>query len=208
MPAAQEQKPSSTKPSIHLSSSVLQKLIVFNLVWSVLGVFADWNWLSSIPFYLIPFTVICSLYPPLLLTIYILLHRGKQPPQVLIWFTSIGIITYGLMAQLYFPLLMSWKGFNLHDFGSMFWVAAYGLQFFLIKKYLRPLPFTQLALVISYFIAINSAHYFYPTFVDFNINNYPDWLKYTTAIGTILLQIFALSLTWKVAHQNSRHPSN
>jgi hypothetical protein len=207
MPAPQEQKPSSSQPP-NLSSNLLQKLIVFNFIWSILGIFADWTWLSSIPFYLIPFTVICSLYPPLLLIIYIFIKQGKNPPQALLWFTSIGLISYGLMAQLYFPLLMSWKGFNLHDFGSMFWVAAYGLQFFLIRKYLRPLPLTQLTLVMAYFIAINSTHYFYPTFVDFNIYNYPNWLKYTTAIGTISLQIFAILLTWKVAHKNSHRASN
>ncbi|MGL5831066.1 MAG: hypothetical protein ACRCZE_02850 [Candidatus Altimarinota bacterium] len=192
MSVAQEQKP-----------TLLQKLIIFNLIWSILGIIADWSWLSYIPFQLIPFTIICSLYPPLLLIIFLLIQKGKNPPQILLWLTSIGIISYGLAAQIYFPLLMSWKGFNLHDFGSMFWVAAYGLQFFLIKKYLRPLPLVQLVIIITYFLIVNSTHYFYPTFIDFILPNYPNWLKYTTAITVISLQILAIFFTWKVAKKNS-----
>lgn len=192
------------KPSTKISSKYLNILIAFNLLWSVLGIYADWNWLSVIPTFLIPFTIICSLYPPLLLIIFLLDKKNKQFPQALLWLTSIGLVTYGSMAQIYFPLLMTWKGFNLHDFGSMFWVAAYGLQFFLIKKFLRPIPFLQLLIIVIYFVIVNCTHYFYPTFIDFILYGYPLWLKYFTAFATIALQIFATFIIWQIARKNSR----
>lgn len=203
MSAAQGQK-----PPVILSQKNLYILIVFNLIWSVLGVYADWNWLSSIPFYLIPFTIICSFYPPLLLIIFLFQKNNKAAPQWILWLTSIGLITYGIFAQIYFPLLMTWKGFNLHDFGSMFWVAAYGLQFFLIKNHLRPLPLLQLLLIIIYFTLVNSAHYFYPTFVDFVLFNYPVWLKYLTAFSVISLQVVALVIIWQIAKKNHKRKSH
>jgi hypothetical protein len=197
MSAPQVQKPINIFSPKHLNF-----LLAFNLTWSVLGLYADWNWLSAIPFYLVPFTVICSLYPALLFIIFFYLKRNFHPPQFILWLTSIGLITYGLAAQIYFPLLMSWRGFNLHDFGSIFWVAAYGLQFFLIRKYLQPIPVAQLLMIISYFIIVNCSHYFYPTFIDFILFNYPLWLKYLTATLVIALQIFAINLIWRTSHKN------
>lgn len=191
------------KPVAPLSEKTINLLIAFNLLWCILGIYADWNWLNAIPVYLIPFTIICSLYPPLLLIIFLFQKKHQSAPQFILWLTSIGLITYGIFAQVYFPLLMTWKGFNLHDFGSMFWVAAYGLQFFLIKKYLQPLPLLQFLLIIFYFILVNSAHYFYPTFVDFLLFNYPLWLKYLTAFSVISLQITASTIIWQLAKKNS-----
>ncbi len=164
-------------------------LIIFNAIWSIAGAFADYAWLSSIPPYLIPLTAICSLYPPLLTIWYIALYRGKNPPN---WFTLlifIGIASYGIIAQIYFPMLMNWVGFNWHDFGSMFWVAAYGLQAFIIFDHLKPMSPLWLAIVIAFFISVDLTHYFYPTFVDFLRPGYPHWMKYTTAATAISIQI-------------------
>jgi hypothetical protein len=181
------------------NNSSLKVLIVINLIWSIASIYADWEWLSQIPKELIVFTSICSLYPPLLTIWYSFKYFKKSPPA---WFTLLvffGITSYGILAQFYFPLLMSWVGFNLHDFGSMFWVAFYGLQSLIIFDALRPVKLSALMLIICYFTLVDLTQYFYPTFVDFIRPGYPLWMKYLTVSFAVAVQILTMVLTIKLA---------
>mgnify|MGYP003479786959 CR=1 FL=1 len=175
-----------------MSKQKLKYLILLNLLWSILGFFADYQWLSSIPVYLIPFTAICSLYPPLLSIWYILKYYHKIPPNWLTLWILVGTTTYGLLAQIYFPLLMSWKGVNFHDIGSMFWVAVYGCQAVILWPYLKKPKPIQISFVIAFLLAANYSHYFLQTFVFLTLTGYPLWLGMLTAILTIVVQITAL----------------
>lgn len=175
-----------------LNKQKLKYLLVLNFTWSILGIYADWQWLSLIPNYLIPFTAICSLYPPLLTLWYFLKLRGKNPPNWLTFWIACGTLSYGLMAQFYFPLLMSWKGLNFHDIASMFWVAVYGFQTLLLAKYLKPVKLLDLLFVTAFFTAANFSHYQLKTFVDLTLPGYPFWLACLTFILIVALQLFSL----------------
>jgi hypothetical protein len=176
-----------------LSKQKLKIFFTLYLIWSLIGIYADWLWLSMIPSYLIPFTAICSLYPPLLTIWYGLKLAGKTPPNWLTLWIASGTAAYGVMAQLYFPLLMSWKGINFHDVGSMFWVAVYGSQTFVISRYLRQPKWSEIAFVLLFFAVADFSHYQLKTFVDFILPGYPLWLMNLTVVLGILSQIAALS---------------
>jgi len=191
--------------SLKAKTNWLYLLLFFNIIWSVLSAYADFNWLSQVPYYLILFTSICSLYPPLLVIwdlIYI--HIKKVP----IWFTEllfVGLFTYGIAAQIYFPLLMLWHGFNWHDFGSMFWVAAYGLQAFVIKSEIKNLSWKKILPTILFFTSVDITHYFYPTFLDYTLPGYPLALKYFSAFLVVTLQISAIIITLRLSQKNTIH---
>lgn len=175
-----------------MSKQKLKYLILLNLTWSILGIYADWAWLSEIPSYLIPFTAICSLYPPLLTIWYLIKYRGGNPPNWLTLWALVGITSYGILAQIYFPLLMSWKGINFHDAGSMFWVAVYGFQAFILYRFLKPPQLTQIVWIIAFYAAVDYSHYFLKTFVDLTLPGYPVWMGILTGLLAVSLQIGAL----------------
>lgn len=175
-----------------MSKQKLKYLILLNLTWSVLGLYADWAWLSVVPSYLIPFTAICSLYPPLLTIWYIIKYRGGTPPNWLTLWILIGITNYGILAQIYFPLLMSWAGINFHDVGSMFWVAVYGFQALLLYRFLKPPKPLEILWIIAFYSVVDYSHYFLKTFVDLTLPNYPVWLGIFTGLLVVTLQISAL----------------
>jgi len=172
-----------------MSKKKLKFLIILNLTWSILGIYADLAWLSMVPVSLIPLTAICSLYPPLLLIWYVFKYFNKPIPNWYTFWLILGTASYGLLAQFYFPLLMSWKGINFHDLGSMFWVAAYGFQALIIFPHLKiPSIFIILPGII-YLLLADFTHYFVPTFVDFTLSGYPEWMKITTGLTALFTQI-------------------
>lgn len=179
-----------------MSKQKLKLLILLNLTWSVLGFFADFAWLREVPIYLVPLTSICSLYPPLLTIWYLFQYFERKTPNWFTFWVILGTASYGLMAQIYFPLLMSWKGINFHDIGSMFWVAVYGTQSIILFKHLKKLSFLQMFPGLIYIFTADAFHFFYPTFVDFILPGYPIWLKMTTVSVAILLQISVATVVY------------
>lgn len=180
----------------------LQILIGLNLLWSIIGIYADWPWLNSVPLPLLPFTPICSLYPPLL-TIWYLLYKSKK--NIPAWFTAfifVGCISYGILAQIYYPFYMSWIGINFHDVASMFWVAFYGLQAFVIASELKPLKSYQLLLITGYFSFKDFSDYYFKTFVDFLQLNYPIYIMNIVLFSGILIQVSAILLAIKLVKIN------
>ena len=175
-----------------LTKQKIKFLFFLYLIWSAIGLYADFAWLNMIPPQLILFTAICSLYPPLLTIWYGLKLFGKNPPNFLTLWIVVGTLAYGVMAQIYFPLLMSWKGINFHDVGSMFWVAVYGYQTIIISRYLTKPTKLEILFVLAYLGTADYCHYALKTFVDFLLPNYPTWLLQTTVITGISLQLAAL----------------
>lgn len=177
-----------------MSKKQLKFLIILNLIWSILGAIADYEWLSSIPLELVPLTAICSLYPPLLMIWHLASFKSAKIPN---WFTCwliVATASYGLMAQIYFPLLMTWKGINFHDVGSMFWVAVYGSQSILLYKNTGSIKWLDFIPGVLFLLTANYTHYFQKTFVDLNLPGYPDWLKYSTV--TIMLSLQAMAIIY------------
>lgn len=178
-----------TRINKSMSKKKLKFLIILNLTWSLLGIYADLAWLSMVPPHLVPLTAICSLYPPLLLIWYCLKYFHRDIPNWYTFWLVIGTASYGLLAQFYFPLLMSWQGISFHDVGSMFWVAVYGLQALIIFPHLKIPSILTVLPGLTYLFLADYHHYFIPTFVDFTLPGYPEWMKYTTGLTALATQI-------------------
>lgn len=179
----------------------IKYFILLYLLWSILGFYADSAWLSMIPVYLIPLTAICSLYPPLLVIWYLMRYYDRPVPQWFTFWLVLGTASYGLLAQFYFPLLMSWKGINFHDVGSMVWVAVYGCQAFFLFPLLKNVNWRTVLPGTLYITLANLTHYLAGTFVDFNIEGYPLWMKHLTVIVAVSVQIMVLATVYVMARQ-------
>lgn len=173
-------------------------------VWSILGFYADYAWLSEVPVYLVPLTAICSLYPPLLTIWYVLKYFNKGIPQWFTFWIIIGTASYGITAQFYFPLLMSWVGVNFHDVGSMFWVAVYGTQSILLFPYLKQITWKTVLPGTIFIIAADYAHYMVPTFLDFTLPGYPVWMRELTVVVAISIQILTITSILLLANKSKK----
>ncbi|MFA6550114.1 MAG: hypothetical protein WCT36_02045 [Candidatus Gracilibacteria bacterium] len=128
-------------------------LIVLDLFMTGAALTIDYRDFVETPFYLWIFVPICSLYPLLLTVNYaIYLWRGKFV-QWLLNFIAIGIISYSLMALIFYSLYMYNRGFAWYEFGNIFWVLLYGSQIFVIWKYLKHINWSCYVLILVYFIA-------------------------------------------------------
>jgi hypothetical protein len=166
-----------TMSSLKDNRKALAGLITLDLFMAVASNIVDWPWLMSVKWYLWPVTPICSLYP-LTLTIWFgLRYAGKRIPA---WFTNfifIGIISYGIMANIYYPVYMAWDGIQWRMIGNMVWVAVYALQSFIIASEVKRIPVYQYILVIGYFVFKDYADRYLGSFIDILREDFPESLK-------------------------------
>lgn len=181
-------------------------LIGLDIFMAIGSNIADWPWLTSVKWYLMPFAPICSLYPLTLAIWFSLYYMGKKIPGWLTTFIFIGITSYGIMAWLYFPMFMSWDGIKLRTIGNMLWVTVYALQALIIKSHLKKIPVYQYALIFSYFIFKDYADRFLDTFIDLRMENYPQIFITIFWYAIIALHIFALIAAIKIGYKNSAVP--
>lgn len=178
-------------------------LIIIDGFMAVTSNIVDWPWLMSVEWYLMPFTPICSLFPLTLaiwFTIY--LFRKKVPT----WFTTfifIGIISYGLMAFIYFPLYMNWAGFKWMGVGNMIWVFIYAIQSLIIASEVHSVKKYQFILIITYFVIKDICDRYFGTFIDFRQPGYPVWLMNLLGVSMIIIQGTVFTLTAKLIKKQS-----
>ena len=168
-------------------------LIMLDLVMAMGSIAWDWSWFVRVEWYLKPFTPICSLYPLLLLVWFVNYYRNKKNPD---WFTAFiftGVVSYGLMAWIYFPGYMSYYGFDLMGFGNLAWVTTYFLQSLVLLSELKKLPLHQYLLIFSYFLFKDYSDRYLGTFWD-NVDLYPPHLRVLFGTAIITLHVFAGSL--------------
>lgn len=206
-------------------------LIVLDILMAFGSNFVDWPWLLTVAKsnpYLIPFAPICSLYP-LTLAIWFIIYykngphgyasvktnvdstdhkikRQNLPPAWLTTFIFIGITSYGVMSLIYFPLYMSWYGFELRTVGNMLWVVVYALQSFIIASELKPVPLYQYALIIAYFVFKDYADRFLGTFWDLLDPNYPAYILTIASFSIVILHISFITLAIKLGRRNTGSP--
>lgn len=103
-----------------------------------------------------------------------------------------GIVGYGIMAYIYYPVSMSQWGLEWRLLGNMLWVTTYALQSFVIASELKKIPFYQYLLVAGYFVFKDYADRFLGTFIDTTSSDYPEFLKnfFGLAIITIHAGVF------------------
>lgn len=199
------QKLISFMDKVKYNNRAVVVLLILNSILTVGSYIADWSWLMAVPRHLILFAPICSLYPLLLLIWFGAWKFGKKIPS---WFTAflvVGLFSYGIMAWIYFPLYMSWRGINFHDVGSIFWVSAYGLQAFTIASELKKLPAYQYVLILSYFLFKDYSDRYLGTFLDHILfPNYPEFLKtlFTTCI--VVLHLIGFFLVVYLPQKNKK----
>jgi len=178
-------------------------LIAIDLMMAVFSNIADWPWLMSVPTYVIPFTPICSLYPLTLAIWFLIYYKRKKVPA---WFTTfiyIGIMTYGFMAYVYYPLYMAWSGMHWRLFGNMLWVTAYALQSFIIASELRPLKIYQYLLIIGYFYFKDFSDRYLGSFIDILQPGFPESLKNGFFVTVLSLHAVVITLTVRRSRKNS-----
>jgi hypothetical protein len=169
-------------------------LVGIDVFMAVVSNIVDWPWISSVKWYLTPFTPICSLYPLTLAVWFSLYYLKKRIPA---WFTTfifIGIVGYGCMALIYFPVYMTVDGVQLRHIGNMIWVAVYAMQSFIIVSELKWLLTYQYVLVISYFAFKDICDRFLGTFLDILREDFPEALKWGMWFVMIAIHITVISL--------------
>lgn len=173
---------------------ILLALIALDIFMAIASNIADWDWLMGVPWYLMPFTPICSLYPLTLSIWFTLYYFGRKIPSWYTAFIFIGITSYGIMAFFYFPLYMTWAGVDWRNSGNMLWVATYALQSFIIVSEVKKLPIYQYVFIFCYFGFKDYADRYLGTFIDILQPGYPQYLIDFFSITIILLHLGAFSL--------------
>ncbi|MCX6810059.1 MAG: hypothetical protein NTZ65_04960 [Candidatus Berkelbacteria bacterium] len=147
-------------------------LIFLDFIWSVSAFIYDWSKFATIPWFVLPFVVICPIYPLLLAIVWIKIFKKKNPNQYLFTFATIPSMIFGLLALIYYPVAMFYQGFSLNAFGQIFWVLFYSIQawylFFKYKTSTLPIILVLFYLSIKFFI-----DYKYLTFGYLDFSNIP-----------------------------------
>ncbi len=172
----------------------LKILIGLNIFMAIASNIVDYPWLASVKWYLLPLTPICSLYP-LTLAIWFTIYRQKKtvPP----WYTTfilMGIIGYGIMAQVYYPFYMSWDGVTWRYIGNMIWVAIYASQALTLKSEIKKIPPIQYLLIFGYFALKDYADRYLGTFLDILRPDFPQW--HIDLLFPLLLTVHILAALW------------
>ncbi|CAN5139160.1 hypothetical protein BH11PAT4_BH11PAT4_2120 [soil metagenome] len=103
-------------------------LIFLNLCMGFLALGYDIPAIRQVPWFMLPFILICPLYPFLLA-----LHLSLAKPQVWLQaFATIPPTIYGGLALAFYPLSMLNSGFTWNETGQIVWVLLYAVQAFLL----------------------------------------------------------------------------
>jgi hypothetical protein len=98
------------------------------LIYTYFGMFLvalvyDYPVITTLPWYSLPFIVICPIYPLLIAA-----HLSRQKPHpTLQAFATIPPAVYGGLALCFYPLHMASNGFSWYGVGQMLWVLLYAI---------------------------------------------------------------------------------
>lgn len=169
-------------------------LIVLNLAMVAAAMTIDYKDFIETPAYLWIFVPICPLYPLLLAVNYIWYLKRGVWLQWLLNFTAVGIISYGLMAFVFYPLYMYENGFGWYELGNIFWVLLYGSQIFLIWPHLKRTSAFYYVLIALYFFAKDFLDRFSVTYSYQRYGLIGDNAQNILFIAILILHITALAL--------------
>jgi len=164
---------------------------------------ADWHWLMSVEWYLMPFAPICSLYPLTLAVWFTIFYKRKKVPNWLTTFIFIAITSYGVMAYVYYPAYMNEFGVHWRLIGNMAWVTIYALQSLIIMSELKPIPLLQFAPIIAYFLFKDYADRYLGSFIDVLRPDFPEYLKDFLGATILILHTISTSLAVFIAQKNA-----
>ncbi|MCC7197276.1 hypothetical protein IT413_03745 [Candidatus Peregrinibacteria bacterium] len=154
---------------------------------------ADWPWLSSVDWRLLLFAPICSLYPLVLAIVFGLKYLDKKVPAWLTTFIFMAIVSYGIMAYIYYPFYMSWDGVKFRLVGNIIWVTCYAIQSLILFSDIKKLPIYQYALIFGYFAAKDYSDRFLGSFIDILRPDFPKYLIDIFTVSMIVLHVTTAS---------------
>lgn len=153
---------------------LLLLLILLDLGMAITAFTVDFSDFSMVPWYLWIFTPICPLWPFLLGINFFKFRLTGHFWVPLLHFTAIGIISYGLMAFIFYPTYMLTHGFAWYELGNIFWVTLYASQIFLVWPFLKKIPVWWYLLFTLYFIPKDLLDRFGPTFSYQRLGDFTD----------------------------------
>lgn len=184
---------------------VLIFLIGLDLIMAIASNIVDWPWMMSVDWYLRPFAPICSLFPGAL-AVWFIIYLFKK--RVSSWFTAfifIGVISYGIMAQIYYPIYMNVFEFDWRLPGNMLWVAIYASQSFIIASELKPVKLYQFGLIIAYYLFKDYSDRYLGSFIDGLRPGFPEALKDFFGLGILVLHMGMFTATaWLTRRKHIR----
>lgn len=177
-------------------------LITVDLIMAVASNIVDWPWLMSVDWYLWPVTPICSIYPLTLAVWFILYLTRKKVPAWYTTFIFIGIISYGLMAYIYYPAYMAHYGVHWRLIGNMVWVTIYALQSLIIMSELKPLKIMHYLPIFAYFFFKDYSDRYLGSFIDILRSDFPEYLKNQLFAAMLIIHAGAIVAALSVAYKN------
>lgn len=161
----------------------------------------DWPIIAQVDWYLIPFAPICSLYPLLLAIWFTIYYFKKKVPTAFTTFIFIGIIAYGVMAQIYYPVFIYFEGLHWNLVGNMVWVALYAIQSLIIVSELAPLKFYQYLPIFGYFLFKDYTDRYLGTFSDIFHFGFTELSKDLLFVLILCLHISAMASAVYIAYR-------
>lgn len=186
------------------NKKTLVVLIVLDIFMAIGSNIVDWPAMAQVPWYLIPFAPICSLYPLALAVWFTLWYFTKRVPQWFTVFVFIGITSYGVMAQIYYPVFIYFEGLHWNLVGNMVWVAVYALQSLIIVSEVKPLKFHQYLPIFAYFLFKDFSDRYLGTFTDILFFDFSEFAKNALFVMLIFIHLSDFFLAYYVAHAQKR----
>ena len=164
-------------------------LFFLNLVWSGAALIYDLPAIASIPLWAWAFVIVCPLYPFLLALMWWYRLKKKTIPPFLLGFGGLASAFYGILALIFYPLLLHYDHFSWNAILQIFWVWAYAIQgwyFFLTSP-----PPTRIRAATCLFLATSLViDYYTQGFNYLAISQLPDLVQ-----KIILFLSFGILLT-------------
>lgn len=181
-----------------LSPRIVRLLIGLNLFLAIASNWYDFQEWSLLPWYLWPFLPICPLYPALLTVWWLFYYFKKRPHTAFTAFIWIGTVSYGLMAYIYYPIHMSFNGFDWFEVGNILWVTIYASQSIVLFEHLRKTSLLSVTPVFLYFLTKDFTDRFLGTFSNVyrDAEPFPVWLMnlFFGAVVVVHVMVFYLYL--------------
>ena len=180
-------------------------LLFLNIYLSINAYMVDWDRLTVLPWYLLPVSPICTLFVPLLI-VWLFIYKVKQKVHpVFTAFMFTALVLYGMMAFIYYPLVLAVDGFSIWVILVLLFVLGWSLQAFVIASELRELHHIAYLVIAGYFFLKAYTDTFLNTFedIDYWSKGVVGYLPVFTTSFLLLLGI-ALWAAWRIGENNGK----
>jgi|GEM_PF-2447288 len=143
----------------------MSAIVVLDLIIGTTALVYDWGTIVSLPIWLLPVIIICPLYPFLLAGVWWRLqnHRGST------WLYAGAVIPsamYGVLALIFYPMVMVATQFSWTNLLAEIWVWLYASQsWYLLKKYppvkLFPIIVASIFILAAFLFQLQTNSYGY-----------------------------------------------